>query len=193
MSPSQIQLIVGLGNPGAEYENTRHNVGAWFVESIAKQYQAKLRLESKFVGHVAKIRIQDSDCHLLLPNTFMNRSGYSIRAFLQFYKIPHESVLIAHDDLDLPFGTVRLKQGGGEGGHNGLRSIVEQLATKNFARLRIGIGHPGHRDRVLDYVLEAPRKEEEIEIRVGLDRALALLPEIVQGDFQKAMQQLHSA
>jgi peptidyl-tRNA hydrolase, PTH1 family len=186
-----VSLIVGLGNPGAEYEKTRHNVGAWFVESIADQCQVKFKLESKFMGHVAKIQLDDHACYLLLPTTFMNRSGYALRAFSQFYRIPTESILVVHDDLDLSLGTVRLKEGGGDGGHNGLRSITEQLGTKDFLRLRVGIGHPGHRDRVLDYVLGALRRDEAIEIRAGLDRALILLTDIIQGNLQKVMQQLH--
>lgn len=191
MTAPRIALITGLGNPGSEYEKTRHNAGAWFVESIAKQYHAEFKRDTKFMGQVAKVQIEDIFCYLLLPHTFMNQSGQAIRALSQFYRIPCESILVAHDDLDLPLGTIRLKEGGGDGGHNGLKSITQYLSSKNFLRLRIGIGHPGHRDRVLDYVLKAPRQEEEIEIRAALDRALNLLPEIVQGDLQKAMQKLH--
>ena len=188
---SCVLLIAGLGNPGAEYEKTRHNVGAWFVESIAQQYHAKFRFEAKFMGHTAKIQLDDIAFHLLIPTTFMNRSGYALRAFSQFYRIPSESILVVHDDLDLPPGTVRLKEGGGDGGHNGLRSVAQQLGTKDFLRLRVGIGHPGHRDRVLDYVLGVPPRDEALEIRTGLDRAGVLLTEIVQGHLQKVMQQLH--
>lgn len=189
----RIALIVGLGNPGPEYERTRHNVGAWWLQSIAEKHQVKFKLESKFKGQVGQIQIGGQGCYLLVPTTFMNQSGHSVQPLTQFYKIPYQSVLVAHDDLDLPVGTIRLKQGGGEGGHNGLRSIANQLGTKDFVRLRIGIGHPGHRDRVLDYVLNKPRLDEEIEIRRGLDRAVDLLSEIIQGDFQKAMQVLHSS
>lgn len=191
MLASCIQLIVGLGNPGAEYEKTRHNAGAWFVEAIAKHYHAKFKLDSKFMGQVAKTQGDDMTCYLLLPTTFMNCSGNAVRAVSQFYRIPSESILIVHDDLDLPPGTIRLKEGGGDGGHNGLKSIAQQLGTKDFLRLRIGIGHPGHRDRVLDYVLTTPRREEAIEIHAALDRALNVLKEIVEGDLQKAMQKLH--
>lgn len=187
-----IALVAGLGNPGQEYEKTRHNVGAWFVEALASQYHVRLRLEPKFKGQVAKVQVENSTCHLLLPTTFMNQSGLALQAVTQFYRIPAEAILVVHDDLDLPPGTIRLKQGGGDGGHNGLRSVVAHLRSKDFVRLRIGIGHPGHRDRVLDYVLGKPRQEEEIEIRAGLDRVLGLFSEIVQGDFQRAMQKLHS-
>lgn len=130
--PTGVLLLVGLGNPGAEYEKTRHNVGVWFVESVAEKYHATFRLESKFMGQVAKIQLDDTACHLLLPTTFMNRSGDSLRAFANFYRIPSESILVVHDDLDLPFGTIRLKRGGGDGGHNGLKSIIQQLGTKDF-------------------------------------------------------------
>jgi PTH1 family peptidyl-tRNA hydrolase len=192
VAASRIRLVVGLGNPGPEYEKTRHNAGAWFVESIATQYRAKFKLETKFMGQIAKIQIDDDFCYLLLPTTFMNQSGHAVRALSQFYRIPCESIWVVHDDLDLPWGTIRLKEGGGDGGHNGLKSVVQQLGSKNFLRLRVGIGHPGHRDRVLDYVLKAPRQEEEIGIRAGLCRALDELTEIIQGDLQKAMQKLHN-
>lgn len=190
--PTSILLLVGLGNPGAEYEKTRHNVGFWFLESIAEKYHATFRLEAKFMAQVAKIQLDHHPCHLLLPTTFVNRSGDALRAFAKFYRIPSEAILVVHDDLDLPPGTVRLKRGGGDGGHNGLKSIIQQLGTKDFLRLRVGIGHPGHRDRVLDYVLGSPRREEAIEIHAGLDRALLLLTEMVQGQFERVMQSLHS-
>jgi PTH1 family peptidyl-tRNA hydrolase len=186
-----IVLIVGLGNPGAEYARTRHNAGAWFVEAIAKQYHVQFKREPKFSGQVAKIQVDNDICHLFLPTTFMNQSGQAVYVLSKFYRIPCESILVAHDDLDLPVGTIRLKQGGGDGGHNGLKNTAERLGSKNFLRLRIGIGHPGHRDRVLNYVLQTPRQEEEIEIHAGLGRALNLLTEIVRGDLQKAMQKLH--
>lgn len=191
MSSPRIRLIVGLGNPGAEYEKTRHNAGAWFVEAVAKHYHAKFKLETKLMGQLAKIQDEDQACYLLLPTTFMNRSGYAIRAVSQFYRIPCESILVVHDELDLPLGTIRLKQGGGDGGHNGLRSTAEQLGSKDFLRLRVGIGHPGHRDRVLDYVLTSPKRDEAIEIHAALDRAVNLVTEIIQGDLQKVMQKLH--
>lgn len=185
-------LVVGLGNPGAEYEKTRHNAGAWFVQSVADARHLSFKREAKFTGQVTKIQLPETHCHLLLPTTFMNRSGYSVRALSQFYRIPTSAILVAHDDLDLPPGTVRLKSGGGDGGHNGLRSIAEQLGSKDFLRLRIGIGHPGHRDRVLNYVLDAPRKTEHDAIQAGLDRALQWLPEMLQGDLDRVMRELHT-
>lgn len=190
-SSPRIQLIVGLGNPGAEYEKTRHNAGAWFVEAIAKQYRSQFKLDKQFKGQVAKIECGDTICYLLLPMTFMNASGDAIRTVSRFYRISPESILVVHDDSDLPPGTVRLKEGGGDGGHNGLRSTAQQLGSKDFLRLRVGIGHPGHRDRVLDYVLTTPRREEAIEIHAALERALNVLEEIIEGNLQKAMQKLH--
>jgi PTH1 family peptidyl-tRNA hydrolase len=191
LTAAVVTLIVGLGNPGPEYARTRHNVGVWFAESVAHKYQSTFKLDSKLKGQVAKIQVASTTCHLLLPTTFMNESGYAVQRVAQFYRIPCESILVVHDDLDLPIGTIRLKQGGGDGGHNGLRSLVQHLGSKDFLRLRVGIGHPGHRDRVLQYVLGRPKEDEEIEIRHGLERALNELTAITQGDFQKAMQKLH--
>ncbi len=192
MSHSPIQLIVGLGNPGQRYANTRHNVGAWLVESLAKQHSAHLKLESKFKGQVARISLHDHDCWLLIPNTFMNLSGQAVKALADFYKIPAEAILVAHDELDFPAGVIRLKQGGGAGGHNGLKDILAQLHTPNFVRLRIGIGHPGDRDLVHDYVLNPPSKHETTLIETAIDNALTIMNDLAEGHLQKAMQTLHS-
>lgn len=187
-----IQLIVGLGNPGADYEKTRHNAGAWFVEELAHKFQVSLRPELKFKGLSGCFTNAGSQCRLLIPTTFMNLSGHAIQSIASFYKIPVEGILVAHDELDLPVGTIRLKQGGGHGGHNGLRDTIHQLASKEFHRLRIGINHPGHKDKVLDYVLGRPSKEDQHKITHAIASAIHVLPELLAGDMQKAMRELHS-
>jgi len=187
-----IQLIVGLGNPGAEYAKTRHNAGFWLVEQLAQQHHENLRAEAKFSGICGKINHAGEDCRLLLPTTYMNRSGQAVVAVANFYRIPAQAILVVHDELDLPVGTLRLKQGGGNGGHNGLKDIAEKLSTKDFWRLRIGIGHPGQRERVLDHVLNPATKDEQAKIFTAIEAGLAALPQIISGDMQKAMQQLHT-
>ncbi len=184
-----IQLIVGLGNPGHEYAATRHNVGAWLVEMLGAQ---NLRPESKFFGLCGKAQLNHEECRLLIPTTFMNNSGQAVKAVTNFYRIEPSAVLVVHDELDLPVGTVRFKQGGGDGGHNGLRDISAHLNTKDYWRLRIGIGHPGHRDHVHDYVLNKPSKSDEQQIRIAIETAISVLPQFAQGDMQKAIQQLHT-
>lgn len=190
--PNTIKLIVGLGNPGADYADTRHNAGAWLLETLAEQQHQKLRTEKKFSGLAGKALLGDEECYLLLPTTFMNRSGQSVNAMASFYHIPADAILVVHDDLDLPVGTLRIKQGGGDGGHNGLRDISDQLHTKDFWRLRIGIGHPGQRDRVHDYVLERPSRSDHKHIMAAIETALTALPQFVNGETQKAIQQLHT-
>ncbi|WP_178863590.1 aminoacyl-tRNA hydrolase [Thiomicrorhabdus cannonii] len=188
---SSVQLIVGLGNPGAQYEQTRHNAGFWFVEEVARQYGAVFRPESKFSGEVARIQVGGRDCWLLKPSTFMNRSGQAIHAIANFYKISPQSILVVHDELDLPAGAAKLKVGGGHGGHNGLRDTIAKMGAE-FARLRLGIGHPGHRDQVVDYVLKAPSKIDRQKLDDAIYEASRVVPELLQGDFAKAMQQLHT-
>lgn len=190
--PSAIQLLVGLGNPGPKYQSTRHNVGAWLIEALAHQINVVPRLDAKFSGTYAKATVDSQLCHLLCPTTYMNDSGRAVQALANFFKIPVEAICIAHDDLDLPAGTIRLKQGGGHGGHNGLRDIVACLNSPAFARIRIGIGHPGHKDKVLDYVLAQPNRTERELIEQGIQETLDVMPAIVAGDFAKAMQQLHT-
>jgi PTH1 family peptidyl-tRNA hydrolase len=189
---SAIQLIVGLGNPGPEYEKTRHNAGAWFVANIAKQTHVTLKNESKFSGLHALTKLAGNDCHLFIPTTFMNCSGQAVKAIASFYKILPENILIAHDEIDLPVGIVRLKLAGGHGGHNGLRDIIQKLGAPNFYRLRIGVGHPGNSKDVVDYVLKPPKKIEREEIDFSLQRAEKVLLLVVDGAFQKAMHELHS-
>ncbi|VAW46758.1 Peptidyl-tRNA hydrolase [hydrothermal vent metagenome] len=186
-----VKLIVGLGNPGDKYTQTRHNAGFWFVEEVACQYGAVFRPETKFLGDVARVQSNGLDVWLLKPATFMNRSGQSIQSLAHFYRIPVESILVAHDELDLEAGVAKLKVGGGHGGHNGLRDMIAVMG-KAFPRLRLGINHPGHRDQVVDYVLKSPSKIDRQLIDDAMYRASKVMPEVISGDMQKAMHTLHS-
>ena len=188
---SSIQLIAGLGNPGAQYARTLHNIGFWLVDELARRGNAFFRREPKFFGELCEVTLAGNRVRLLKPETFMNLSGQSLLALTQFYKLPVESVLVIHDEIDLPPGTLRLKQGGGHGGHNGLRDISSRLGSNEFARLRIGIGHPGHKDDVHDYVLHAPRKEQEEILYASLEEAIKVMPQIVNGEFRQVMNTLH--
>jgi PTH1 family peptidyl-tRNA hydrolase len=189
---SPIRLIVGLGNPGEEYANTRHNAGVWFVEKIARQHPVTLRDVRKFKGLQGSFVFQDEKIHLFIPTTFMNHSGQAIKLISDFYDIPPESMLIAHDELDIPAGDIRLKFSGGHGGHNGLRDIISHLHTPNFYRLRIGIDHPKIRSEVTDYVLSPPSKSERKLINDNLDNSLSILDDLFQGNNEKAMQLLNT-
>ncbi len=189
-----IKLIIGLGNPGDKYSKTRHNAGFWFLDALAEKYGASFKTESKFSGELAKITINEQPVWLLKPATFMNRSGLAAHQISKFYKINPQETLVAYDELDLPAGTVRLKKGGGHGGHNGLRDLHAQI-SKDYLRLRFGIAHPGDRNKVVDYVLSRPNQADEIEIRHAIERALDVLDKIVTGenkDWQKAMNILHT-
>ena len=188
-----IRLIVGLGNPGREYEGTRHNAGYWWVDAIAGRKKARWSKESKFSGWTTRVEEGSSVFWLLKPATYMNESGRSVAAFLRFYRIEPGEMLVVHDELDLPPGTVKLKKGGGTGGHNGLTDIVDALGTGDFWRLRVGIGHPGHKDLVADYVLNEARREEQELIDPPFDRSLDLLPRIATGRLQDAMAWLHTS
>jgi len=188
---STIQLIVGLGNPGREYEDTRHNAGAWLVTALARSLDCALNPESKFHGLAGRCRLAGQDIRLLIPTTFMNRSGQAVAALATFYKIAPAAILIAHDELDLAPGCARFKLGG-SGGGNGVRDVIEKLGTPNFHRLRIGIGHPGSADKVVGYVLNKPRGDERIAIDAAIDAALKALPLAVTGQWPKAMTQLHA-
>jgi PTH1 family peptidyl-tRNA hydrolase len=187
----EIRLIVGLGNPGTKYERTRHNAGYWWVDAIAERKRAAWAKESKFAGWVAKVAESDRDITLLKPATYMNESGRSVGALLRFFRIDPADMLVVHDELDIPPGAVKLKKGGGTGGHNGLNDISDAINTKDFWRLRIGIGHPGHRDLVADYVLERARREEQELIDPALERSLDLLPKLT-GRLVDAMTWLHT-
>jgi len=189
---SRIQLIVGLGNPGTQYEQTRHNAGFWFVDELARHYGASFRNESKFNGEACKLSIDGSEVWLLKPMTFMNRSGQAVAALARFYKIEPTGILVAHDELDLSPGDIRLKQGGGHGGHNGLRDTIDRLGNnRDFQRLRIGIGHPGHSSQVTGYVLGKAPADEQRLMEEAIDAALKVIPLAVGGEMQKAMNQLH--
>lgn len=190
---SAIQLIVGLGNPGRDYEETRHNAGAWFVEQLARAQRITLQSESKFFGLTGRMQLAGQDIRLLIPTTFMNLSGQSVLALATFFKIPLDAILIAHDELDIAIGEARFKQGGGHGGHNGLRDIINKFGNQtNFHRLRIGIGHPGSADKVVGYVLNKPTSDERISIDRALDAAVAALPLALSGQWARAMNQLHA-
>lgn len=186
-----IQLVVGLGNPGADYVMTRHNVGWWFVDALARAHGGSFSAERKFSGEVCRINVGGHDLRLLKPTTFMNRSGQSVKALAAYLKVPTEAILVAHDDLDLPYGTVRFKRGGGAGGHNGLKDVTAHMG-EDYARLRFGIAHPeGSRD-VIDYVLERASPTEESAIMESVGAAAAALPDLLEGRDEKAMQALHS-
>ena len=189
---SGILLIVGLANPGAEYEHTRHNAGAWFVSALAEDANINLRHNPKFHGLHGVAKVKGHDCHLLIPTTFMNHSGQSIQALANYYKIAPHSILIAHDELDLSPGIIRLKFDGGHGGHNGLRDTISHLNSKAFYRLRVGIGHPGNSKDVVNYVLSPPNKSERSSIDDALRAAEGILPLVMSGEFQKAMHFLHT-
>lgn len=190
-TPSQI-LIAGLGNPGPDYAATRHNAGYWFAEAVAERYKAAFRVDSKFFGETARVKIEGVDVLLLKPATFMNRSGQAVQAMVNFYKLAADGVLVAHDELDMPAGQMRLKLGGGHGGHNGLRDIHKPLG-EGYRRLRVGIGHPGDKNLVLNYVLARPSKADEQLIRTGIDNAVNALPTWLAQSWDKALQQLHTS
>ena len=191
-----IRLIVGLGNPGAEYEQTRHNAGFWLVDNLANSLpNARLQRESGFNAMVAKAIIGGNQLWLLEPQTYMNRSGQSVGAIARFYKIQPDEVLVVHDELDLPPGAAKLKKGGSSGGHNGLKDITAALGTQDYWRLRIGIGHPrtlNLNQPVADFVLHRPRREEQLLIEEAIEKALRIIPTAVAGDFTKATMELHT-
>lgn len=190
---ARIKALIGLANPGAEYEATRHNAGAWLVEEVVRQANTSLRPERKFLGLYAKAIIDGQDLHLLTPTTYMNRSGGAVAALANFFKLAPDEILVAHDELDLAPGTARYKQGGGHGGHNGLRDIISALGNdKTFHRARIGIGHPGSASQVTNYVLGRPGKSEREAIDASIDECMATLPLALAGDWAKAMNRLHS-
>jgi peptidyl-tRNA hydrolase, PTH1 family len=192
-----LRLIVGIGNPGSEYRPTRHNAGAWFVERLAQAVGASLGMQAKFQALIGSVRASDGiDRRLALPQTFVNRSGQAVSALARFYRIAPEEILIAHDELDLKPGAVKLKEGGGSAGHNGLKDIAASLGTPAFWRLRIGIGHPREgalsEQEVADYVLHRPRLEEQQAIDDAIVRALAIWPSLEAGDTERAMHLLHT-
>lgn len=194
--PRSIRLIVGLGNIGAEYEATRHNAGYWLVDAVARRAGVRFTSERKFHGDTARLRLGGHDVWLLKPTTYMNRSGQAVVALALFYKILPTEILVVHDELDLPPGAVKLKRGGGTAGHNGLKDIQAKLSTPDFWRLRIGVGHPRTlqlNQEVADFVLHPPSREHEAAIDETIVRALQIVPQLVEGQFERAMMKLHAA
>lgn len=191
MANSELRAIIGLGNPGPDYARTRHNAGFWFVDRLAAAARVPFRVESKFHGEFARIKLGGHDVLLLKPSTFMNRSGQAVQALAQFYKLTPGAILVAHDELDLPAGTMRLKAGGGHGGHNGLRDIHKVLGA-DYLRLRVGIGHPGDKNLVLNYVLGRPGRDDEQAILAGLDAAASAAETWLTRGWDRALMQLHT-
>ena len=190
--PTPLKLIAGLGNPGSRYSRTRHNAGFWFVDELAAKSRCQFSRQAKFQGDLARLEWAEGECYLFKPGVFMNESGRAVQALARYFSIEPETVLIVHDEIDLAPGIIRLKQGGGHGGHNGLRDIISYLGSKAFWRLRIGVGHPGHKDEVVAAVLSKPSTEERKLIDSAIDRALLIMPFIFKGEFERAMNVLHT-
>ena len=188
-----VALLVGLGNPGERYARTRHNAGFWLADELARRHGGELRPDKRFHGDVGRIRVDDHELRLLKPATFMNHSGRSVAAYSRFFRIEPASILVAYDEIDLPPGSVRLKQGGGHGGHNGIRDTVQALGSPDFGRLRLGVGHPGHKDAVVGYVLGVPPAAEQRAIEDAVTSACDALPLLLEGDWDRAFQRLHTA
>lgn len=192
MTDQRLQVLVGLGNPGPSYQDTRHNAGFWLVDEVARRSGGRFRLESRFHAETARVEVTGHGLWLLKPTTFMNRSGAAVTAFARFYRFDPAALLVAHDDLDLPPGSVRFKRGGGHGGHNGLRDLHRHLGVDSYCRLRLGIGHPGASRDVVSYVLNRPTSEDRSRIVEAIDAALEQLPQLLAGDFARVMNVLHS-
>jgi peptidyl-tRNA hydrolase, PTH1 family len=193
MTSKPIRLIVGLGNPGPDYEETRHNAGFWFVDRVAELHHQIFKVESRHHGMVCKLHLHGEEVRLLKPTTFMNRSGQAVSSLANYFRIDADEILVIHDELDLGPGQARLKTGGGHAGHNGLRDIMNALGKREFHRLRIGIDHPNDRGAVVNYVLGRPSKADREAINSTIEQAINCLPDVVKGEFQKAMNQLHSS
>jgi PTH1 family peptidyl-tRNA hydrolase len=191
MAAFPLRLIVGLGNPGPEHALTRHNAGFWFVDALARAYDGHFREQRKYQGELARIRIGEHELDLFKPMTYMNRSGLAIRSVVDYFQIPLDATLVAHDELDLPVGTVRLKFGGGAGGHNGLRDTIAHLGDE-FWRLRLGVGHPGSKPEVIDYVLRRAPREDEDAIIECVAQAVDAMPLLLEKGPERAMNQLHT-
>lgn len=194
MPGTPVKLIVGLGNPGPQYSSNRHNAGAIFLHHLCKSYGGVLRAETKFYGEFGNTRIADQDIKLLFPTTYMNNSGKSVAAVRNFYKIDPQEMLVAYDEIDFAVGVTRLKLGGGHGGHNGILDIIDALAgNRDFYRLRIGVGHPGHKSLVSNYVLGDPSRADADRIMSDIVDAIRVMPKVVAGNWEEAMQELHTA
>ncbi len=191
MAGLPLQLVVGLGNPGAEHEATRHNAGFWFVDELARRHDGWLKHEHRYSAEAGRVTVAGATLWLLKPMAFMNRSGFSVRSFCDYLQLPSEQVLVVHDELDLPPGVARLKQGGGAGGHHGLKDVISHLG-EDFWRLRIGIGHPGHRDDVIDYVLQRPSAIDARLIREAIELAVSEFPRLLSEGAEKMMNRLHT-
>lgn len=193
MQGKPLALIVGLGNPGPQYQANRHNAGAIFLQELARSYQGQFRSESKFFGDIASVTMDGTDIRLLIPTTFMNNSGRAVAAVCNFFKIAPENMLVAYDEIDFEVGVTRFKFGGGHGGHNGLRDIISVLGGfSDFYRLRIGVGHPGHKSMVSNHVLSNPSVSEQALIMTDISDAIRVLPKAVSGEWEEAMRLLHS-
>jgi PTH1 family peptidyl-tRNA hydrolase len=193
MPGESLKVIVGLGNPGPKHDTDRHNAGVIFLHHLCKSYGVTLRAESKFFGEFATINIDGQDIKLLFPTTFMNNSGKSVAALCKFYKIEPQNMLVAYDEIDFEVGVTRLKAGGGHGGHNGIRDITSALGgKKDFYRLRIGVGHPGHKSMVANYVLSPPSRSEADVIMSNIEDAIRVMPQAVNGNWEEAMLRLHT-
>lgn len=188
---SHVSIIAGLGNPEERYERTLHNAGFWFVDEVARREGGQFRYEKRFDADVCKVGIAGAEVWLLKPQSYMNRSGGPVRGMLDYYRLSANKLLVAHDEIDLPPGTVRLKKGGGHGGHNGIRDVINHCGAE-FLRLRLGVGHPGDKDLVTDYVLKRGSSEVEAAIRENIDEAAAVLPLLLESGLDAAMQRLHS-
>jgi PTH1 family peptidyl-tRNA hydrolase len=186
-----IKLIIGLRNPGSSYEHTRHNAGGWFIAALAQHYNTSFKLEKKMQAELADLELSNHSAKLALPLTFMNHSGQPVQLISHFYRIQPEELLVVHDELDLPVGRIKLKTGGGHGGHNGLRDIITQIGSAHFHRLRIGIGHPGHKELVHQYVLSKPSIHDKQHIDEAINRSISIMPLIFSGDLAQAMNQLN--
>jgi PTH1 family peptidyl-tRNA hydrolase len=185
-------LVIGLGNPGPKYAETRHNAGFWFLDALLQQAEAQLRERARQGAEIARASWCGRDCIFARPTTYMNKSGQAVRAVIDYFGVDPENMLVAYDELDLPPGTVRLKQGGGHGGHNGLKDIFRHVEERDFLRLRVGIGHPGHKDAVTRYVLGRSPAQIRAVVQAAIDRAVGVMPEVLSGNVAAAMQALHS-
>jgi PTH1 family peptidyl-tRNA hydrolase len=186
-----LSLIVGLGNPGPEYQDTRHNAGFWFLDRLAADLGGSWRAESKFQSVICRVRLGGHDLWLMKPSTFMNHSGRAVSALMRFHQFQADEILVVHDELDLAPGVARLKKGGGSGGHNGLKDISAALSTPDYWRLRLGIGHPGDRNEVVNFVLRRPSREEQELEDDAIVRALLVMPQVAEGQFERAQMALH--
>jgi PTH1 family peptidyl-tRNA hydrolase len=187
-----IRLIVGLGNPGTEYEDTRHNAGFWWVDAVARKLGVTLLRDRAYHGLVARLNRNDGPLWLLEPQTYMNLSGKSVAALARFFKIAPAEILVVHDEIDLQPGHVKIKQGGGAAGHTGLKDILAQLGSPDFWRLRIGVGHPGVKSEVVDWVLQKPLPEHRVAIEQCIQRSLDALPLLIEGSMERAMMKIHT-